>query len=162
MKRLIFYPLLIVFLVACSAKNVAYTPSPIISKEKAAQIIEQVLYEQPMKYRPVSVFISGEILGFSDGVSSKTKGGGVVLGNENGLAVGIGSSKTLTKEINRRIYFNSIGNPQLFTKRDWFIIQMVNKNNRVIYNVYTRDENKAKKYIDSINYMRINAPEFGG
>lgn len=139
---------------ACStAERVEYSPKSISNKAYATKIIEQVIMQQPDKYRPESLFINDDYIGFNDGYSSKTIGiGSAAQSNTPIIASGISTTKT--KSNNSRVYFNSLGPTTLWSKRSWYIIDIQNKTPSLIKRIYTRDQDNAKAFIDSIGYMK--------
>lgn len=151
----------VLFLTACSAKHIHYAPNAVATKSQAIKIIEQVFFEQPIKSLPQNVFITDDFIGLAKGIRSKSRGFGVGLSNNMNLGIGLGSSKTLSKEINQRIYFNSIQIPKLYTKKRRYIVQIRSDLGKTIINVYTQNENKAKKFIDSILYFINNTKQLG-
>ena len=153
--------ILILLLAACTAKSIHYTPIAVSSKSQAIKIIEQVFFEQHIKYRPQNIFITDDFIGLARGTLSKSSGLGVGIGNNRNLAIGLGSSKTLSKGINQRIYFNSLGAPELYIKRGRYIAQIKSKSGQTIINVRAKSEVKAKRFMDSIMYFVKNAKQLG-
>lgn len=156
MKRfiaLVFF----VLLSGCSATQVPYSPEPMTNREDSARVIEQVIMEQSAKYRPESVLITDDYLAFGEGYSEKSTGlaSGTKLGSN--AVIGVGSSRTKGKAINSRLYFNSLGVPQLYTKRGWYIIQVVDNHDAVLKRYYTRDKHKAESFIDALTYFIVHA-----
>ncbi len=145
---------------ACTATPYSYMPNPETDKMTAVKVIEQVIYEQHEKYRPESVFISDDFIAISKGTLTKSRAKGVGIAVTDNVVVGLGSTKTLIKGLNQRIYFNSLGQPKLYTKRGRYIAQINNESGRALLNVAVDNELKAKKFIDSIMYFVINAKKF--
>ncbi|ADT86558.1 sensor protein [Vibrio furnissii NCTC 11218] len=86
----------------------------------------------------------------------------MAVGNYNEVSnLLISSSNVKLSDINSRYYFNSILALELYSKRDWFIIQLKNDEQRVVKRFYTRSLEKAQRFIDSINYMKISTKPFG-
>lgn len=152
------WQLLSAFLLAgCTATQIPYSPETVTSKEDSERIIEQVIMEQPAKYRPESVLITDDYLAFGEGYSEKSVGmaSGTKLGSS--AVIGVGSSRTKGKEINSRLYFNSLGVPLLYAKRSWYIIQVVDNHDAVLKRYYTRDKHKAESFIDALTYFIVHA-----
>ena len=139
-------------LAACGSKLVQYFPSHIDNADVAAQIIEQSMYEQKQGRRPVSVFISKDFIGLSNGTLTDTSNSNVLIGKQS-LLVGLGSSKTLTKELHQRIYFNSLGMPLLYTKNGRYVVQIRAESGILLLNVATLSEVRAKKLIDALVFF---------
>lgn len=153
----IWHLLSILLLTGCAATQVQYSPEPMTNREDSERIIEQVIMEQSAKHRPESVLITDDYLAFGEGYSEKSTGlaSGTRLGSN--AVIGVGSSRTKGKAINSRLYFNSLGAPRLYTKRGWFIIQVVDNHNAVLKRYYTRDKHKAESFIDALTYFIVHA-----
>lgn len=142
------------FIGGCAiSKPVDYSPEPVESKEQAASIIEQVVMQQPLKYRPEGVYVTDEYIAMGEGYSSKGVGLGSATAIGSNGAIGLGVSKSTTKGISTRLYFNSLGPSKLWIKRDWYLIDVQDKTPRRVKQFLTRDKKSAEAFIDSINYM---------
>ncbi|QUM76714.1 sensor protein [Moritella sp. 24] len=156
-----WFLLLSIFLAGCTATQIQYSPNMIKNKDLAVQIIEQVVMEQPLKFRPESVFVTDSYLAFGDGVSGKE----TTLSNDQSFgsssSISLSSSKVNAKNITSRFYFNSMAELELFKKRDWYVIQLKNDEHRVVKRFYTRSLKKAESLIDSISFFASRAKPFG-
>ena len=149
-KLLLF---ILVFLAGCSATSVKYDSVEIASERDAIAIIEQLFWEQPAKHRISELYIKSNFIAYSDGVLVKSK---TTVSNINlieNVDLSLSNQETEYKHLSNRVYFNSLSTPKLYKKRDWFIIQLVDLNDRVIKNLYTRDKEKAQKFISAILYF---------
>ncbi len=151
MRKLLFF--ILVALSGCSATPVKYDVVPVESSSDATSIIEQLFWEQPKKHRVSEIYISSNFIAYSDGVSVKSKGIATSTNLTENVSLSASNQTIKYKHLNDRIYFNSLSSPKLFKKRDWFIIQLIDSNDRVIKNVYTRDKIKAQKFISAILYF---------
>ncbi|WP_135454230.1 sensor protein [Vibrio echinoideorum] len=153
-----WFVFLVLLLTGCAAKQLPYSPSDMVSEEVSASVIEQVVMEQPTKFRPEGLVVTSSYIGLSEGHNSKI----VAVSNYNDASnLLISSANIRLSDINSRYYFNSILALELYSKRDWFIIQLKNDEQRVVKRFYTRSLEKAQRFIDSINYMKISAKPFG-
>jgi len=156
-----WFLLLSIFLAGCTATQIQYSPSMVTNKGLAVEIIEQVVMEQPLKFRPESVFVTDAYLAFGDGVSGK----GTSLSNGQSFgrssSISLSSSRFNSKSITSRFYFNSLAELELFKKRDWYVIQLKNDENRVVKRFYTRSLKKSESFIDSINFFVSRSNPFG-
>ena len=101
--------------------------------------------------------MTSSYIGLSEGQNSKV----VAVSNYNDSSnLLLSSSNVRLSEINSRYYFNSILALELYSKRDWFIIQLKNDEQQVVKRFYTRSLEKAQRFIDSINYMKISTKPF--
>ncbi len=151
---LFLLPLLIT---GCSATKLAYSPEAVETRNDAVRIIEQVVMEQPTKYRPGSVLVTDDYIAFDEGFETRTSGFGVGNTVGNSAVIATGTSKSVSKAMGSRIYFNSISTPDLYEKRGWYIVDVIDSNQRRLKRIYTRDEGKAEAFIDSLTYFSINA-----
>jgi len=149
------------FLFGCTATLLQHTPNPVESKVLATQIIEQVVAEQPLKYRPEGMLITDEYLAFGDGTISKGRGVASSTLISNTSAISIGVTKTKSKHVTSTLYFNSLDGMELFHKRDWYIIQLRNDENNIVKRFYTRSRKKADRFIDAMNFYISTAKDFG-
>lgn len=153
-----WFVFLVLLLTGCAAKQVPYSPSSMVNKEAAVSVIEQVIMEQPPKFRPEGLVVTSSYIGLLEGHDSKV----VAVSNYNDASNLILSSANVRQsDINSRFYYNSIFSLELYRKRDWFIIQLRNDEQRVVKNFYTRSLEKAQRFIDSISYMKVSAKPFG-
>ncbi|WP_158125212.1 sensor protein [Vibrio fluvialis] len=149
---------LVILLTGCAAKQIPYSPTDMVNTDVAVNVIEQVIMEQPIKFRPEGLIVTSSYIGLSEGQKAKV----VAVGNYNEVSnLLISSSNVKLSDINSRYYFNSILALELYSKRDWFIIQLKNDEQRVVKRFYTRSLEKAQRFIDSINYMKIATKPFG-
>lgn len=147
-----------ILLAGCTAKQISYSPADITNIAVASSVIEQIIMEQPTKYRPAGLIITSSYLGLSEGVNSK----GIIMSNYNEtLNLNLASTNLKLSDISSRYYFNSISSLELYHKRNWFIIQLKNNEKQVIKRFYTMRLDKAQRFIDSINYMKNSAKPFG-
>ncbi|MCK6263950.1 sensor protein [Vibrio sp. ZSDE26] len=149
---------LLLFLSGCAAKHMPYSAKLELSGEAAVKIIEQVVMEQPLNYRPEDIVVTDSYIGLSDGLktSSHTMSN---INEDSGMV--LSSLKIEASDISSRYYFNSISALELFSKSDWYIVQMKNDENLVVKLFYTRSLSKAERLIDAISYMIISAKPFG-
>lgn len=149
---------IVLLLTGCTAKQVPYSPLDVVNKKVAANVIEQVVMEQPTKFRPEGLVVTNSYLGLSEGYNSKV----VAVGNYSDASnLVVLSANVKLSDINSRYYFNSISALELYSKRDWFIIQLKNDEKRVTKRFYTRSLEKAQRFIDSMNYMQSSTKPFG-
>ncbi|MFA0613101.1 sensor protein [Vibrio splendidus] len=149
---------IVLLLTGCAAKQVSYSPLDVVNKKVAANVIEQVVMEQPTKFRPEGLVVTNSYLGLSEGYNSKV----VAVGNYSDASnLVVLSANVKLSDINSRYYFNSISALELYSKRDWFIIQLKNDEKRVTKRFYTRSLEKAQRFIDSMNYMQSSTKPFG-
>lgn len=149
---------IVLLLTGCAAKQVPYSPLEVVNKKVAANVIEQVVMEQPTKFRPEGLVVTDSYLGLSEGYNSKV----VAVGNYSDASnLAVLSANVKLSDINSRYYFNSISALELYSKRDWFIIQLKNDEKRVVKRFYTRSLEKAQRFIDSMNYMQSSTKPFG-
>lgn len=154
-----FVMLFVLFLTGCKAVPVVYEPNSLDNEKLASQIIEQVIMEQPKKYRPEGMLINEQYIVFGEGFEYKGKAAAANISTSDSSSISIGSENGSLKEISERIYFNSLIRSELFHKRDWYIIQLISEDEHIIKRFYTRNKNKAEKFIDAINFYISNAKQ---
>lgn len=152
----IFSVLFLLIFVSCVSKRIPYEPEISITNENAKAIIEQVLTEQPTKYAPASTIIAEEYIEMNYGMQTRSHGssGGVII--IDGLLITNNSHTETTKELKKRIYYNSILEARVFIRGSWFVLQVVDTERRIIHNFYCRNELKAKKFADALMSLKNN------
>ena len=114
----------------CASKIVEYQPVAVCDAQ-ARSVIEQVLMEQPQRLRPEHVVITDDYVAYGNGVISETNGFASAVPIGDG-AIAAGSSRTNSKALQTRIYFNSIGAVTLYPKRSRWVVITRNQAGSVI------------------------------
>lgn len=153
MKRLVIAAAVVIS--GCTAQQLQYASQP-IPLDDAKAITEQVLMEQPPKFRPQTVEFTNSYIAINNGVVSQGRGRGMAIPIGD-VAVASGRSRSVSKELNSRIYYSSIGNTNLYTKGSWFIIQIYSLDRLLLQRVYCHNELNAHRFIDSINALKDSA-----
>ncbi len=151
-KMIISLALLVLFFLQGCATEIQHIKQSEMSGDSAVKIIEQVIMEQPSKFRPEFVTVTSDYVGIGSGLITK----GLYYAPPSDYS-DISMSTHSTRSINKRIYFNSIGAIKLFEKREWFIVQVFSKEGYKYGQVYTRSKTKAMRFIDAINHFKANA-----
>lgn len=149
--------ILLMVLSGCTEKY-AYMPQQQITESEAKSIIEQVLMEQPIARRPEVVQFTPEFILIGNGIQSKGNSVGTAAVFNGAVAIGTNSSNVITKGVGERIYYNSIGETQIFTKRKSYLILMLNADGKAIKKLSTSSQVKAQRFSDAMNYLKNNAP----
>ena len=139
--KAILAAMLTVLLTACASKIVSYTPVPAPADPLA--VIEQVLSEQPQKYRPESVKATGTYVEFGDGVIAEQSAWN--------------PARARAKQTTVRLYYTSIGENRLRERGRWWIVQSLNKQGSLLASAWTDDKDAALRYIAALEAMRDRA-----
>jgi hypothetical protein len=152
----IFLILVVIFLVSCVAKRIPYEPDVSITNENAKAVIEQVLSEQPPRICPETTIIAEDYieLNYGSQTRSSDRSAGVIV--FDGFLIGSGETTHTTKELKKRIYYNSILECKIFIRGSWHIAQIIDTEQRIIQNFYCRNEIKAKKFADAMLSLKKN------
>ncbi|WP_426357979.1 hypothetical protein ACPUVO_16260 [Pseudocolwellia sp. HL-MZ19] len=138
MKSTIFL-FFIILLTACSASKVPFAPIAKNNKAEAVQVIKQIMYEQwPQTPQKINFY--------TDHME-------VYWGEQSYSKVNYNNITSNSKAIISRIYFNSLAEPKLFTKRDRFIAQIITKQGKVLMNIVSIDEARFKEFINSFMFF---------
>lgn len=143
--------ILVVALIAtagCAAQRVAHVPRS-IGHAEAREIIERVMFEQPGKHRPEAVAFAREYMVLRYGTVSRGRATAVPVGT-----MAIASGETVTTEAGKRLYFDTIAETRIYTKREWFVLDIVDASGHVMQRVYSRDETRARAFVDAIAALR--------
>lgn len=156
MKKYIMLIAIVFCLGACVSKRIPYEPDVSIKNDDAKAVIEQVLTEQPPSICPASTIIAPEYLELNYGVQTRSRdhSGGVIV--FDGFIIGTGETTETSKELKKRIYYNSILEVKIFIRGSWHIAQLVDTERRVMQNFYCRNEIKAKRFADALMSLKKN------
>lgn len=121
MSRLVVLIAIVALQACASTEMIKHHFSDTMPIDDAASLIEQVLMEQPARYRPESVDVNYEYVAYGKGVVSHSSGIGIPIGN-SGIAVN--SSHSKSKFLSERIYFNSPISVSIVPSGKWFVIQV--------------------------------------
>jgi hypothetical protein len=135
------------FLAGC-ASTVAHQASP-MTVTQAQAVIEQVVMEQPPKHRPAAVVFTDAYIALSQGTVSNGRAVAVPV---YGFAVA--NARSVSIERSTLLYFNTIADTRLHKKRDWYVLDVVDDEGRILQRVYCRDETKAHRFVDAIAALR--------
>jgi hypothetical protein len=148
------YALLLMALLlgGCTSKIVEYQAAS-ISDDEARSVIEQVLMEQPQKTRPEQVVFTNDYVAYGNGIVSQTDGfaSAVPIG---GGAFAAGTSRTNSKYLQTRIYFNSIGSVALYSKRGRWVVITRNYAGTVINSSLIDTQPKAQRFVDAMLHLK--------
>lgn len=158
MKKLIFCILMAGLLTSCIAKRIPYEVDTTITDENAKKVIEQILTEQPPRLIPATSIIAPDYLELNYGMQTRSSGnsGGVIV--FDGFIIGSGHTTETTKELKKRIYYNSVLECKIFIRGSWHIVQLIDTETRVMHNFYCKNENKAKRFADAMMSLKKNVP----
>lgn len=133
--------MLTVLLTACASKIVSYTPVPAPANPLA--VIEQVLSEQPQKFRPEGVRATDTYVEFGDGVIAQQSAWN--------------PARAKAKQVTVRLYYASIAENRLRERGRWWIVQSINKQGSLLASAWTDDKDAALRYIAALEAMRDRA-----
>ncbi|WP_244302798.1 hypothetical protein [Pseudomonas saxonica] len=90
-----------------------------------------------------------EYIGYGSGILSTTSGfaSAVPLG---GGAIAAGSSRTSSKAVQTRIYYNSIGTVALYSKRGRWVVQTRSTGGNVMNSSLVDTQKKAERFVDAM------------
>jgi hypothetical protein len=149
--------LMTLLLSGCVAQQLQHSSEP-IGLDEARALAEQVFMEQPQKFRPQEVAFTQTYIGIDNGVISQGRSRGVAIPVGNIAIVG-GRNRSVSKTLNSRIYYSSIGNIRLYRKGGWFLIQIYSVDKLMLQRVYCRNEINANRFIDSLYALRNGQDE---
>ena len=154
MKK-ISLPFVFVLLAGCVATSLLHSPRT-ISKADAEAIIEQVLMEQPAKFRPESVVFEPSYFGLGQGSSTRGRASGV--GVPVGPAVLVaGGNESRTRELATRVYYSSVGTVPLYKDGKWRVIQVRNTEGYLMLKIYATNEERARQFVDAVFSLKHDA-----
>ncbi len=134
---------------ACGSTLVPYAPKTNMPQDVAIKTIEQVSFEQHVKYRPEHVAVTPEYMHFSQG--STSRGVGIVP------IRGVALQRSKLKSIQNRVYFNNMSGFRFYTKRNWFIVFIAGPRGEVLHRTYCYSREKATDFMDAVaSLKRLN------
>lgn len=146
--------LLVCCATSCVAKKIVYTPNLAITSDEAKSIIEQILTEQPPQLCPESSVIAHDYIEMNYGTQTRTRDGSSGIIIFDGILLSRSDATQTTREIKKRIYYNTILECKIFSRGSWFISQVIDTENRVLHNFYCRNEVKAKRFSDALLHLK--------
>jgi len=154
--------LLAAALSGCGSQRIDYVPtsSHFNDRQQAADVVEQTFYEDfGKKFRPQSVFINEKVIVLSDGVISESTGYASAVPIGAG-AIAAGSSKSVTKDANRRIYLNSIHDIAIYQRRgraSRFTVVIRGSSNQELGSVRMGSLERAQQFSDAVAYLKVSS-----
>jgi hypothetical protein len=135
----------------------SYTPVPTTTFAEAQSIVEQVFLEDYVSdQRPQSVVVGAEYILLLDGLV--TTGNSVASAAPIGAgAIAVGSSKSITREAGQRIYYNSLGESTLHSRKfkaNRYVILIRNAEGATLRRINTTNLGKAQRFLDALTYLR--------
>lgn len=132
-------PCIIVIVLSICCSTIRYSPADTNTNQtEAKEIVKQVVQEQPDELAPIKVEVTDRYF--------------KMYGTKTNAVDGY------TIPWNTVVYFKNIGEIKLRRKKKWskkwFVISIMDKNNKEKYTVYTAYEIKAKSFIDALITLR--------
>ncbi|BFO03663.1 hypothetical protein KNHN1_20410 [Pseudomonas guariconensis] len=124
-------------------------------------MVEQAFFEDyGKKFRPRSVLITDKVIILSDGLISEASGFASAAPLGAG-AIAAGSTRSVTKDVNRRIYLNSIDNISIYQKRarsSRFTVIIRGHDGRELGSIRTGSLERAQRFSDALVYLKTIKP----
>jgi len=144
-------------LAGCGHSRMNYTPVPPDTFAEAQSVVEQVFLEDYVAdQRPQSVAVGPEYILLSDGVV--TTGDSVASAAPIGAgAIAVGSSRSVTREAGQRIYYNSLGESTLHSRKfkaNRYVILIRNTEGATLRRINTTNLAKAQRFLDALAFLR--------
>lgn len=155
--------LLSLLVAGCGSQRLSYAPSAahFSDRQQAAEVVEQAFFEDyGKKFRPQSVLITDKVIILSDGVISEASGFASAAPLGAG-AIAAGSTRSVTKDANRRIYLNSIDNISIYQKRarsSRFTVIVRGHDGRELGSIRTGSLERAQRFSDALVYLKTIKP----
>lgn len=143
-------------MLGCIAKRIPYEVNATLSTNTANQIIEQTITEQPTNIVPESTIIAPDYIEMNYGTQRNisTRNNGFIIWD--GFIIGSSQNVETTKELKKRVYYNSILECKIYIRGKWYIVQVVDTEHRIMHNFYCRNEMKAQKFADALLSLKEN------
>jgi hypothetical protein len=132
----------------CGSSMMEYTPQPCENYFSAEKTIKRVILAQPGTNAPVDVAIADEYIKVLCRKSRRGPGVGYVTGN-----VVIAGPQTEYAAAPVMIYFQYVGEIQLYKRHDYFVVMIFDRSGAYRYRVITYMLDEAKSFIDALNYV---------
>ena len=147
------------FLTGC-ATPLRYVAKSNLSRQEAEKTLEQAFFEHPQKFRPESVEFKDDYIQVSNGEYLSTKGRNrktaIIHSNQQ---VGVGSEVgkvdvvTQLKKNQYRLYYSSLNQVELFSRRGKYVVKISGDGFKPIH-FYTLSRQKAESYIDALTSLK--------
>lgn len=157
MRIMSFWLVMLLALGGCSSKVISYQSSNQMTLNDAILTTEELIMTQHENWRPDSFTIRNDYMLWGYGAATSTSG----IATSFGYGVAYGTSKAVTRDIGNRVYYKNIKDVQLMTWsrkfKEWYVVSLIktdglNDSTQHIY--YTRNQDSAKRLVDSLNIIR--------
>ena len=140
--------LFVLLLAGCGSTLMLYNPKEIPVGD-AYSIIEQMIMTQHRAWKPDFFIITENYLGWDYGEIAKGRGSAVAFDN-----IAFGSSTSTIRNVNERVYFNSIDSIQLLDwkrkGKQWYVVSLMDNDGKVIKHIFrTRNLKDAELMMDA-------------
>ena len=132
---------LVLFLLSGCMKKIQYSPDiSTVNSVEAKEIVKQVVQDQPGEMAPIKVEVTDQFFKMYATKSNPVDG--------------------YTIPWNTVVYFNNIGEITLKIEKKWskkwYVVAIMDRNNREKYAVYTAYEIQAKSFINAISKLKTD------
>lgn len=134
-----------------------YTAVPLDTFAEAQSVVEQVFLEDYVAdQRPQSIAVGPEYILLSDGVvtTGKNVASAAPIGTS---AIAVGSSRSVTREEGQRIYYNSLGESTLHSRKfkaNRYVILIRNAEGATLRRINTTNLAKAQRFLNALEFLR--------
>lgn len=138
--------ILSLFLMGCASALIPYQPQAMLEVKDASSTVEELTMMQPSDVRPDFVKVNESYILWNHGVSGSSRPSRSIFKHASTIEV---------HEASERVYFNSIENIEIYSKKGWYYVYIHCKNIDK-YAFYTEDLNEAKRFADAVESLRAH------
>jgi len=150
----LFFIVIVSLLAGCRTNELLeYQGNNSLSANDAATAIDRALMTQTPKFRPESVDVTDEYVMYGMGTITRGRNSLLVTPVGNALAVAGGRSKSKSKELNERIYFDSLSSIRLIKGR-YYIVQIDTNDRQPRKTFAIYNEQQAHGLIDGLRSLQ--------
>jgi hypothetical protein len=119
----------------------------------AIAAVERALVSQPPEFAAQYVEVADDFIVYGQGAITTVRGGSVVV-PVGGVAVAGGRSRSESKALQNRIYFDSIVAVELYARRGKFVVKVITNDGQPPQQFYAYSEKVGRALVDGISSLK--------
>lgn len=132
---------------------IPYKYSDSLSPQDASAIVDRALTTQPRQFAAEYVEITPDYIAYGEGTVTTERGQaiGVPVGN---ATLAIGSSRTTSRSLSNRLYFDTLTEALLYSRRSHFVVKVLSTDGQPARHFYLYSEDLGKRLIDALYSLK--------
>jgi hypothetical protein len=140
-------------LVGCSA-IIPYTHNDTLSQHEAIAAVERGLVSQLRNFTADYVEVTDDFIAYGQGSVTTGRSGGVGIPVGNTVIVAGGRSRSVTKAIQTRVYFDSLIAADLYARKGRFVVKVSTNDGQPPQHFYLYSQKTGQLLVDGIYSLK--------